>query len=124
MKKDKIENLIMQKSESTQEIYKTIYDKFSWDNEKNDELYNDDFISTLSYNCTIIWIEDILDTQSFYVPLFRIKKKEIKAMSKDYDGMEYIDYPDRYWYVDTEEMQTKFHGWIVQHQPLAGINRG
>ena len=124
MKKEEIENLIMQKSESTQEIYKTIYDKFSWDNEKNDELYNDDFISTLSYNCTIIWIEDILDTQSFYVPLFRIKKKEIKAMSKDYDGMEYIDYPDRYWYVDTEEMQTKFYRWVNQHQPLAGINRG
>lgn len=124
MKKEEIENLIMQKSESTQEVYKTIYDKFSWDNEKNDELYNDDFISTLSYNCTIIWIEDILNTQSFYVPLFRIKKKEIKAMSKDYDGMEYIDYPDRYWHVDTEKMETKFHGWIVQHQPLAGINRG
>ena len=83
MKKEEIENLIMQKSESTQEVYKTIYDKFSWDNEKNDELYNDDFISTLSYNCTIIWIEDILNTQSFYVPLFRIKKKEIKAMSKE-----------------------------------------
>ena len=123
MKKEEIENLIMQKSESTQEVYKTIYDKFSWDNEKNDELYNDDFISTLSYNCTIIWIEDILNTQSFYVPLFRIKKKEIKVMRKDYDGMEYLDYPDRYWYVDTEEMQTKFYGWIVQHQPLAGINR-
>lgn len=33
MKKEEIENLIMQKSESTQEIYKTIYDKFSWDND-------------------------------------------------------------------------------------------
>ena len=26
-------------------------------------------------------------------------------------------------FLDTEEMETKFHGWIVQHQPLAGINR-
>ena len=64
-----------------------------------------DFIATLSYNCTINMIDRILNNQSFYVPKFEITQDELDTMQIDYDNMEHIEYPDEYWFFNTEELE-------------------
>ena len=50
-------------------------------------------------------IDRILNNQSFYVPKFEITQDELDTMQIDYDNMEYIEYSDEYWYIDTDNLE-------------------
>lgn len=103
MKKEEVEKLIKQYREPTNIIFGDFVFAFSMMNEC-DEI-SVDFIATLSYNCTINMIDRILNNQSFYVPKFEITQNELDMMRIDYDNMEHIDYPDEYWFLNTDELE-------------------
>ena len=115
MKKEEVEKLISQKCKSTQELYNSLYE-VTYSYWKDD--FSEDFLATFVHNCTIIWIADILNFQSYYVPIFEIKVDELNSMWDDYDSMEHIDYPDEYSYIDTEEIETNFEIQVKQHKPF------
>ena len=103
MNKEEVEKLISQKSKSTNIIYDDFFNVLS--NKVEDDDIGDDFIATLSYNCTINMIDRILNNQSFYVLKFEISQDELDTMQIDYDNMEYIEYPDEYWFLNTDELE-------------------
>ncbi len=115
MNKEEVEKLISQKCKSTQELYNSLYE-VTYSYWKDD--YSEDFLATFVYNCIIIWIADILNSQSYYVPIFEIKPDELNSMWDDYDNMEHIDYPDEYSYIDTEEIESNFEFQVQQHKPF------
>lgn len=102
MNKEEVEKLISQKSKSTNIIYDDFFNVLS--NKVEDDDIGDDFIATLSYNCTINMIDKILNNQSFYVPKFEISQDELDIMRIDHDNMEYIEYPDKY-EIDTDNLE-------------------
>lgn len=102
MNKEEVEKLISQKSKSTNIIYDDFFNVLS--NKVEDDDIGDDFIATLSYNCTINMIDKILNNQWFYVPKFEISQDELDTMQIDYDNMEYIEYPDKY-EIETDNLE-------------------
>lgn len=104
MKEIEIAELINQKSKPTRQVYYNLFKMFRliFPPAK----YNRDFYATLTYNCTQLFINDILNNQQFYTPLFEIQQKEIETMQYDYDNMEHIDYPDEYSYLDIPTIET------------------
>ena len=103
MTETEVKEQIKQYGEPTNIIFGDFVFTFSMMNEC-DEI-GADFIATLSYNCTINMINRILNNQSFYVPKFEITQDELDTMQIDYDNMEYIEYPDEYWYIDTDNLE-------------------
>ena len=115
MKKEEVEKLISQKSKPTQEMYNALYET-TYSHWKDD--YGEDFLAMFTYNCIIIWIADILNYQSYYIPTLEIEVDELDSMRDDYDSMEHIDYPDEYSYIDTEEIESNFEFQVQQHKPF------
>ena len=103
MKKEEVEKLIKQYREPTNIIFVDFVSAFSMMN-TCDEI-GADFIATLSYNCTINMINRILNNQSFYVPKFEITQDELDTMQIDYDNMKHIEYPNEYWFLNTDELE-------------------
>ena len=102
MTETEVKKQIMQYGESTNIIYDDFFNVLS--NKVEDDDIGDDFIATLSYNCTINMIDRILNNQSFYVPKFEISQDELDTMQIDYDNMEYIEYPNKY-EIDTDNLE-------------------
>ncbi len=103
MTEREVKNQIKQYGESTNIIFGDFVFAFSMMNEC-DEI-GTDFIATLSYNCTINMINRILNNQSFYVPKFEITQDELDTMQIDYDNMKHIEYPNEYWFLNTDELE-------------------
>lgn len=102
MTETEVKEQIKQYGDPTNIIYGDFFLVFS--NLVEDDDIGDDFIATLSYNCTINMIDRILNNQSFYVPKFEISQDELDTMQIDYDNMEYIEYPDKY-EIDTDNLE-------------------
>lgn len=105
MKEKEIAQLIKQKSKPTRQVYNDLIKTFRliFPPAK----FSRDFYATLTYNCTKLFVNDILNNQQFYIPLFEIQQKEIETMLYDYDNMEHIDYPDEYSDMDVSIIETK-----------------
>ena len=104
MKEKEIAQLIKQKSKPTKQVYNDLIKAFRliFPPAK----FSRDFYATLTYNCTKLFVNDILNNQQFYIPLFEIQQKEIETMQYDYNNMEHIDYPDEYSYIDISKIET------------------
>ena len=104
MKEKEVKQLIEQKGKPTKQVYNDLHEVFRliFPPAK----FNRDFFATLTYNCTKLFVNEILNNQQFYTPLFEIKQNEIETMQYDYDKMEHIDYPNKYSYVDVDKIET------------------
>lgn len=98
MTANEIQKMINQKGAATQQIFKAYTDllKQRRNDGKFKELFDDDFIATYSYNCTILLLNKILVFPSFFDRECSVKERNRKRIRKDLETMKRLSYSDKY----------------------------
>lgn len=108
MRAEEIRKMIDKKGHVAREIFNALFYKYynspdlCWD---EDYIYDEDVISTLHYNITILFMEKIRDNPSFYKERFYLSERNISRMEKDLKTMSRIDYPEEYNYMDFNNLE-------------------
>ena len=101
-----VADLIVDKGSVTREIFYTIYYTLTIENEQ--EKLDTDFIAIFSYNSTIIMMGDIINNSHYYVSeIYEINEEDIDIIRKDYESMEFVEYPDEYCDIDPTELELR-----------------
>lgn len=96
--------LIADKGNVTKEIFHTIY--YILTIEPINEMWDNVFIATLSYNSTILYLYDILQNHKYYSSeIYEINREDVDIIRRDYESMESIEYPDDYSDIDTDSLE-------------------
>lgn len=99
-----VAELIVDKGSVTREIFYTIYYTLTIENEQ--EKLDTDFIAIFSYNSTIIMMGDIINNSHYYVSeIYEINEEDIDIIRKDYESMEFVEYPDEYCDIDPTALE-------------------
>ena len=113
-----IANLIVDKGSVTREIFYTIYYTLTIENEQ--EKLDTDFIAIFSYNSTIIMMGDIINNSHYYVSeIYEINEEDIDIIRKDYESMEFVEYPDEYCDIDPTELELRIEERFITARYLA-----